>query len=79
LKHTVDYAAIFQVIEAHCAQNSFTLLEEVGQQLCDRIFEQCPVESIKLRIRKLKPFSSKLTSVGVELRRNRTRKKKRSP
>ena len=61
LKHTVDYAAIFQVIEAHCAQNSFTLLEEVGQQLCDRIFDQCPVETIKLRIRKLKPFSSKLT------------------
>jgi dihydroneopterin aldolase len=78
LKHTVDYAAIFQVIEAHCAQNSFTLLEEVGQQLCDRIFDQCPVESIKLRIRKLKPFSSKLTSVGVELRRNRKRKKKGS-
>ena len=78
LKHTVDYTAILRVIEAHCAQNSFTLLEEVGQQLCDRIFDQCPVESIKLRIRKLKPFSSKLTSVGVELKRTRERSKKGS-
>ena len=76
LKHTVDYAAIFRVIEAHCLQNSFTLLEEVGQQLCDRIFEQCPVESIKLRIRKLKPFSSRLKSMGIELKR--TRKRRRS-
>ena len=78
LKHTVDYTAILRVIEAHCAQISFTLLEEVGQQLCDRIFDQCPVESIKLRIRKLKPFSSKLTSVGVELKRTRERSKKGS-
>ena len=76
LKHTIDYAAIFRLIEAHCLQNSFTLLEEVGEQLCDRIFDQYPVESIKLRIRKLKPFSSSLTAVGVELKR--TRKRKRS-
>ena len=76
LKHTVDYAAIFRVIEAHCLQNSFTLLEEVGQQLCDRIFDQCPVNSIKLRIRKLKPFSSRLKSMGIELKR--TRKLRRS-
>ena len=76
LKHTVDYVAIFRVIEAHCLQNSFTLLEEVGQQLCDRIFDQCPVNSIKLRIRKLKPFSSRLKSMGIELKR--TRKLRRS-
>ena len=78
LKHTVDYVAIFRVIEAHCLQNSFTLLEEVGQQLCDRIFDQCPVESIKLRIRKLKPFSSRLKSMGIELKRTRKRSKKGS-
>ena len=78
LKHTVDYVAIFRVIEAHCLQNSFTLLEEVGQQLCDRIFDQCPVNSIKLRIRKLKPFSSRLKSMGIELKRTRKRNKKGS-
>ena len=78
LKHTVDYAAIFRLIEAHCAQNSFTLLEEVGQQVCDRIFDQYPVKSIKLRIRKLKPFSSRLNAVGVELKRSRERRNKRS-
>jgi len=76
LKHTVNYAAIFRLIEAHCTQNSFTLLEEMGQQICDRIFDQYPVESIKLTIRKLKPFSSRLNAVGVELKRNRKRKKK---
>ena len=78
LKHTVDYVAIFRVIEAHCLQNSFTLLEEVGQQLCDRIFDQCPVNSIKLRIRKLKPFSSRLKCIGIELKRTRKRNKKGS-
>ena len=78
LKHTVDYAAIFRVIEAHCLQNSFTLLEEVGQQLCDKIFDQYPVESIKLRIRKLNPFSSRLGAVGIELKRNRKRGKRHS-
>jgi 7,8-dihydroneopterin aldolase/epimerase/oxygenase len=78
LRHTVDYAAIFRFIEAHCSQNSFTLLEEVGQQLCDRIFDQCPVNSIKLRIRKLKPFSSRLKCIGIELKRTRKRNKKGS-
>ena len=78
LNRTVDYAAIFRLLEAHCSQNSFTLLEEIGQQLCDKIFDQYPVESIKLKIRKLNPFSSRVSAVGVELRRNRKRKKKRS-
>jgi FolB domain-containing protein len=74
----VDYASIFRLIEAHCTQNSFNLLEQAGQQLCDRIFDQFPVESIKLRIRKLNPFSSRLSAVGIELKRNRKRNKKRS-
>src|SRR5262245_5440611 len=52
LKHTVDYASIFRSIEAHCAQNSFTLLEQVGQQVCDIIFDQYPVESIKVKVQK---------------------------
>ena len=76
LKHTVDYAAIFGLLEAHCSQNSFTLLEQIGQQVCDKIFDQYPVESIKLRIRKLNPFSSRVSAVGVELKRNRKRKKR---
>lgn len=78
LKHTVDYASIFRLIEAHCTQNSFNLLEQVGQQVCDRIFDQYPVESLKLKIRKLNPFSSRLSAVGIELKRNRKRSKKRS-
>jgi 7,8-dihydroneopterin aldolase/epimerase/oxygenase len=76
LKHMVDYAAIFRLLEAHCSQNSFTLLEQIGQQVCDKIFDQYPVESIKLRIRKLNPFSSRVSAVGVELKRNRKRKKR---
>ena len=78
LKHTVDYAAIFRLMEAHCAQNSFALLEQLGQQVCDKIFDQYPVESIKLRIRKLNPFSSRLGAVGIELKRNRKRGKRHS-
>ena len=76
LTHTVDYAAIFRLLEAHCSQKTFTLLEEIGQQVCDKIFDQYPVESIKLRIRKLNPFSSRVSAVGVELKRNRKRKKR---
>ena len=78
LEDTVDYAAIFRLIEAHCVQDSFNLLEQVGQQLGDMIFDQYPVESIRVRIRKLRPFSSRLSSVGIELKRNRKRSKQRS-
>ncbi|MCI0423684.1 MAG: dihydroneopterin aldolase [Acidobacteria bacterium] len=76
LKDTVDYAAIFHCIEAHCSKNSFSLLEEVGQQICDSIFDKYPVQKLRLRIRKLSPFSSRLTAVGVELKRSRKQHKK---
>jgi dihydroneopterin aldolase len=77
LNHTVDYAGIFRLLEAHCSQNSFTLLEEIGQQLCDKIFDQYPAKSIKLKIRKLNPFSSRVSAVGIEVKRKRKKKRSR--
>ncbi|MBM3804544.1 MAG: dihydroneopterin aldolase [Acidimicrobiia bacterium] len=78
LKRTVDYAEVLRTIETLCLQSSFTLLEQVAEQICGVIFDHHPVERIRLRVRKLKPFSPRLNAVGVELKRSRKRRKKRS-
>jgi dihydroneopterin aldolase len=76
LNQTVDYVAVFRTIEALCTGNTFSLLEEVGHQICEEVLANYPVEKVKLKLCKLSPFTSKLASTGVELKRSRKPKKK---
>ena len=71
LKDTVDYAAVFKSAEKVCLGKAFTLLEEVAHQVCGEILESFGVRRVKLRIRKLQPFSDNLRSVGIEVKRQR--------
>ena len=71
LTKTVDYASVFRRIESLCTQKSFCLLEEIGHQICEEVLTHYPVEKIKLKLRKVHPFSTKLNSVGIELKRYR--------
>jgi dihydroneopterin aldolase len=71
LRSSVDYVAVFNCVEKVCTNNSFTLLEEIGHQLCREILETFRVGEVKLRLRKLRPFSDKLRSVGIEVKRKR--------
>ena len=71
LRSSVDYVAVFNCVERICTNNSFTLLEEIGHQVCREILEMFRVGEVKLRLRKLRPFSDKLRSVGIEVKRKR--------
>jgi 7,8-dihydroneopterin aldolase/epimerase/oxygenase len=71
LHSSVDYVAVFNCVEKVCTNNTFTLLEEVGHQVCREILDTFRVSEVKLRLRKLRPFSDKLRSVGIELKRKR--------
>jgi len=76
LEGTVDYAAVFRSVERICLDQTFTLLEEVAHQVCCQILENFEVRQVKLRIRKLQPFSDQLHSVGIEVKRKRRKVKK---
>jgi 7,8-dihydroneopterin aldolase/epimerase/oxygenase len=71
LRSGVDYVAVFNCVQKVCTNNTFTLLEEVGHQVCREILETFPVGEVKLRLRKLRPFTDKLRSVGIEIKRKR--------
>jgi dihydroneopterin aldolase len=76
LNQTIDYAAVFRRVEALCTGRSFHLLEEVGHQICKAILSEFPVEKVKLKIRKLIPFSVRLSAVGIELKRYRKKQRR---
>jgi dihydroneopterin aldolase len=71
LRSSVDYVAVFDCVEKVCTNNTFTLLEEVGHQVCREILETFGVGEVKLRLRKLRPFTDKVRSVGIEIKRKR--------
>jgi FolB domain-containing protein len=71
LKKTVDYVSILACVEEICTKQTFTLLEEIAHQTCETLLRQFAVQEVKLQIRKTRPFSDKLSSVGVQFKRKR--------
>jgi len=76
LDKTIDYVAVLKCLEAICLDHSFTLLEEIAHQSCQTILESFAVKEVTTRIRKTRPFSDKLSAVGVQFTRNRRDLKK---
>jgi dihydroneopterin aldolase len=72
LAHTIDYAQVAQrVVELGTGQES-TLLEAMAERFFTSLFDEFPVDRIKLWLRKLHPPISHVTSsVGITLERTR--------
>lgn len=66
LEGTINYAAVFETIKAEMAIPS-QLLEHVSYRIADRLFQQFPLEEIKIAIYKQNPpMGADCTQVGVE-------------
>lgn len=72
LAHTIDYAKVAQrVVEVGTAQDS-CLIEAMAERILAMLYDEFPVERIKLWVRKLHPPISYVTgSVGVTVERTR--------
>ena len=72
LAHTIDYARVVQrVVEVGTAQDS-CLLETMAARLLAMLFDEFPIERVKLWVRKLHPPITYVTgSVGVTVERTR--------
>ncbi len=72
LAHTIDYARVAQrVVEVGTAQD-FCLLETMAERLLTMLFDEFPIERVKLWVRKLHPPITYVTgSVGVTVERTR--------
>lgn len=69
LEHTVDYAAVAQLIQDELAGTAFRLLERMADHLAGRIADEFDVNRVRLRIAKgaIVPGAR---SVGVVLERH---------
>jgi dihydroneopterin aldolase len=72
LAHTIDYARVAQrVVEVGTVQDS-CLLEAMAERLLTMLFDEFPIERVKLWVRKLHPPISYVAgSVGIILERQR--------
>lgn len=72
LAHTIDYARVAQrVVEVGTAQDS-CLLEAMAERLLSMLFDEFPIDQVKLWVRKLHPPITYVTgSVGVAVERAR--------
>jgi len=76
LVHTIDYAKVAQcVVDIGTVQES-QLLETLAERILAALFDQFPIDQIKLRLRKLHPPISYVTrSVGISIERTRLAQK----
>ena len=77
LSRTIDYAAVFECLEKICTERDYELLEQIAERACEALLRQFPASRLRLKIRKLHPFSAQLAAVGIEIRRARKSGKKR--
>ena len=72
LSHTIDYAKVAQcVVDIGTVQES-QLLETLAERLLVALFDEFPIDRIKLRLRKLHPpISYVARSVGISIERTR--------
>jgi 7,8-dihydroneopterin aldolase/epimerase/oxygenase len=71
LSKTIDYGEIYEVVEKVAGGREHKLVEALGERIADALFENFPVESVQLTVRKSKPIAGVLDWVGVRVTRTR--------
>ncbi len=73
LSTTVDYAALFKVVQGVCSERTFRLIESLGVEICDRVLERFPlVVDVAVEIRKpAAPIEGVLDHAAVAVRKQR--------
>jgi dihydroneopterin aldolase len=71
LSQTIDYGEIYEVVEKVAGGREHKLVEALGERIADALFENFPVESVQLTVRKSKPIAGVLDWAGVRITRTR--------
>ena len=74
LEDTVNYSKVAKRVAAIGTSEQFRLLEGLASRLASVILDEFPVESVRLRVRKIRPPMNVIASTaGVEIERSRSR------
>jgi dihydroneopterin aldolase len=71
LSQTIDYGEIYKVVEKVAGGREHKLVEALGERIANALFENFPVESVQLTVRKSKPIAGVLDWAGVRITRTR--------
>lgn len=75
LKDTIDVREVYTKVQTCVVDKRFYLIEAVGQHIVDTIFENFPVEQVKVKVRKpFAPLGGLANGTEVEITRNRPEK-----
>jgi dihydroneopterin aldolase len=67
---TVDYEKVCQLVETVSGNREFLLLESLAAEIADSILDRFGPRAVVVRVRKTDlPISTRVSSVGVEVRR----------
>jgi len=72
VSRTVDYAAVFELVEKSVTERSYFLIEALAEDIANRVLVQFPVEAVVVRVKKPQaPIAGHFASMAVEIRRSR--------
>ena len=72
LDKTVDYSAVYGLVQKLSQSRIFTLLEEIALLICREVLQKFKAKRVKVQIGKVRPFSKRLGFVGIEVERQRS-------
>ncbi len=72
LADTVDYTAVYNLVENTIQKNRFNLLETIAVRLANQILAEFKVQEVVVRVRKkIPPIPGNLDHIEVEVRRKK--------
>ena len=71
LDDTVDYAQVYETVAKVAGGREHRLVEALGERIVEALFENFPIDAVRIEIRKLAPVAGSLKHAGVRLERSR--------
>jgi dihydroneopterin aldolase len=69
---TIDYKAVYDVIEKVAAGQDHRLVEALAERIATALLEGFDVEAVTVTVRKSRPFAGVVEYAGVRIRRERS-------
>ena len=68
---TIDYKAVYDVIEGVAASQDHKLVEALAERIATALLAKFEVDAVTVSVRKSRPFAGVLEYAGVRIRRER--------
>lgn len=71
LAETLDYGELYEVVAKVAGGREHRLVEALGERIVSALFENFPIDSVRLTVRKSKPIAGVLDWAGIRITRVR--------